>query len=187
MQDTAFQTPAKRPHWSAHELVVLGVFAATTKVLSLLIALAGGGMNPVSLLAKNLIYTTLLIIMLYKVRKTGTLSLFVLVNILISMLLMGGSATLIPSMFGAALVAELLLLGTGGVKKSWGPLLAVGLFDFFYRIFSLGMSWLYVRENPAMLYMAIPIIGLGYIGALIGLYTGYKSVGELRHAGIVRS
>ncbi len=175
------------PHWDAHELVVLGVFAATTKVLTLLIALAGGGMNPVSLLAKNLIYTTLLVVMLYKVRKTGTLSLFVLVNILISMLLMGGSATLIVSMFGAAVVAEALTFCCGGLKRAWGPLLAVGLFDLFFRIFSLGMSWLYMRENPAMIYMAIPIVGLGYIGALMGLYTGRKSVGELRHAGIVRS
>ena len=37
-------------------------------------------MNPVSLLAKNLIFTTLLVVMLYKVRKPGTLALFVLVT-----------------------------------------------------------------------------------------------------------
>ena len=59
-------------------------------------------MNPVSLLAKNLIFTTLLVVMLYKVRKPGTLALFVLVNMLISMLLLGGSVTLLPAMLLAA-------------------------------------------------------------------------------------
>ena len=75
-----------RHYWSARELVVLGVFSAAAKLSTLLVALVGGGMNPVSLLAKNLIFTTLLVVMLYKVRKPGTLALFVLVNMLISML-----------------------------------------------------------------------------------------------------
>lgn len=69
-------------YWSAHELVVIGVFAAAAKVSTLLVALAGGGMNPVSLLLKNLIYTTLLVVMLYRVRKAGTLLLFSLVSML---------------------------------------------------------------------------------------------------------
>ena len=59
-----------------------------------------------SLLAKNLIFTTLLVVMLYKVRKPGTLALFVLVNMLISMLLLGGSVTLLPAMLLAAGCAE---------------------------------------------------------------------------------
>ena len=96
-----------RHYWSARELVVLGVFSAAAKLSTLLVALVGGGMNPVSLLAKNLIFTTLLVVMLYKVRKPGTLALFVLVNMLISMLLLGGSVTLLPAM--------LLAAGTGSV------------------------------------------------------------------------
>ena len=91
-----------RHYWSARELVVLGVFSAAAKLSTLLVALVGGGMNPVSLLAKNLIFTTLLVVMLYKVRKPGTLALFVLVNMLISMLLLGGSVTLLPAMLLAA-------------------------------------------------------------------------------------
>ena len=42
-------------YWSARELVLVGVFAAATKLSSLLIALAGGGMNPVSLIVKNIV------------------------------------------------------------------------------------------------------------------------------------
>ena len=91
-----------RHYWSARELVVLGVFSAAAKLSTLLVALVGGGMNPVSLLAKNLIFTTLLVVMLYKVRKPGTLALFVLVNMLISMIMLGGSVTLIPAMLQAA-------------------------------------------------------------------------------------
>ena len=48
-------TPIRKRHWEARELVLVGVFAAAAKLSSLLIALAGGGMNPVSLVAKNLV------------------------------------------------------------------------------------------------------------------------------------
>ncbi|MEG6593369.1 hypothetical protein V6C16_10435, partial [Desulfovibrio sp. 1188_IL3213] len=90
-------------YWSAHELVVIGVFSAAAKISTLLIALAGGGMNPVSLLLKNLVFTTLLVVMLFKVRKPGTLVLFVLINMLVSALLLGASLTLLPAMLAAAL------------------------------------------------------------------------------------
>ena len=52
-----------RSYWKSQELVMVGVFAAAIKLSSLLIALAGGGMNPVSLLLKNLVFTTLLIVL----------------------------------------------------------------------------------------------------------------------------
>ena len=51
--------------WGARDLVVIGVFAATAKLSTVLIAMVGGGMNPVSLLLKNVVFTTLLVIMLY--------------------------------------------------------------------------------------------------------------------------
>ena len=109
-----------RHYWSARELVVLGVFSAAAK-LSLLVALVGGGMNPVSLLAKNLIFTTLLVVMLYKVRKPGTLALFVLVNMLISMLLLGGSVTLAGAQGGtAAAGTELTAHAAGGGLRRGG-------------------------------------------------------------------
>ena len=54
----------KTAYWKSQELVMIGVFAAAIKLSSLLIALAGGGMNPVTLILKNLVFTTLLIVLL---------------------------------------------------------------------------------------------------------------------------
>ena len=59
----------KTAYWKSQELVMIGVFAAAIKLSSLLIALAGGGMNPVTLMLKNLVFTTLLIVLLAKVKK----------------------------------------------------------------------------------------------------------------------
>ena len=165
-----------RHYWSARELVVLGVFSAAAKLSTLLVALVGGGMNPVSLLAKNLIFTTLLVVMLYKVRKPGTLALFVLVNMLISMLLLGGSVTLLPAMLLAAGCAEAAM-----------PVLGVAVYDLTSKVFSLGVSWLFMRESPALLYVIVPIVVIGYVGSLCGLFSGVRAVRELRHAGIVRN
>ena len=170
-----------RHYWSARELVVLGVFSAAAKLSTLLVALVGGGMNPVSLLAKNLIFTTLLVVMLYKVRKPGTLALFVLVNMLISMLLLGGSVTLLPAMLLAAVVCA------GGMRKPWAPVLGVAVYDLTSKIFSLCVSWLFMRESPALLYVIVPIVVIGYVGSLCGLFSGVRAVRELRHAGIVRN
>ena len=171
-----------RHYWSARELVVLGVFSAAAKLSTLLVALVGGGMNPVSLLAKNLIFTTLLVVMLYKVRKPGTLALFVLVNMLISMLLLGGSVTLLPAMLLAAAMAC-----SGGMRKPWAPVLGVAVYDLTSKVFSLCVSWLFMRESPALLYVIVPIVVIGYVGSLCGLFSGVRAVRELRHAGIVRN
>ena len=92
----------------------------------------------------------------------------------------------IPAMLLAALIAETAAALTGGLSRPWGPLVAVAVFDLLFRICSLGVSWLVMRENPAMLVAAVPIVGVGYVGALMGLFTGVKAVRELRHAGIVR-
>ena len=95
----------KKQHWAARELVLIGVFAAATKLSSLLIALAGGGMNPISLVAKNLVFSTLLIVLLTKVPKSWTLFLFTLVSLIVSVCLMGGSVVLMPASLFAALTA----------------------------------------------------------------------------------
>lgn len=172
--------------WGARDLVVIGVFAATAKLSTVLIAMVGGGMNPVSLLLKNVVFTTLLVIMLYKVRQPGTLSLFVIVSALVNFLLLGGNVTLIPPMLVAALVSEAVMklvksLGWKGAVF-WG----VGCFDFLSKGLSLAVSYLMMRESPALMAVVLPIVLIGYAGSLIGLYTGYRSMKELRHAGIVR-
>lgn len=172
--------------WGARDLVVIGVFAATAKLSTVLIAMVGGGMNPVSLLLKNVVFTTLLVIMLYKVRQPGTLSLFVIVSALVNFLLLGGNVTLIPPMLVAALVSEAVMKFVKSLGWKGAVFWGVGCFDFLSKGLSLAVSYLMMRESPALMAVVLPIVLIGYAGFLIGLYTGYRSMKELRHAGIVR-
>lgn len=172
--------------WGARDLVVIGVFAATAKLSTVLIAMVGGGMNPVSLLLKNVVFTTLLVIMLYKVRQPGTLSLFVIVSALVNFLLLGGNVTLIPPMLVAALVTEAVMKFVKSLGWKGAVFWGVGCFDFLSKGLSLAVSYLMMRESPALMAVVLPIVLIGYAGSLIGLYTGYRSMKELRHAGIVR-
>ena len=172
--------------WGARDLVVIGVFAATAKLSTVLIAMVGGGMNPVSLLLKNVVFTTLLVIMLYKVRLPGTLSLFVIVSALVNFLLLGGNVTLIPPMLVAALVSEAVMKFVKSLGWKGAVFWGVGCFDFLSKGLSLAVSYLMMRESPALMAVVLPIVLIGYAGSLIGLYTGYRSMKELRHAGIVR-
>lgn len=172
--------------WSAQELVVIGVFAAASKVSTLLIALAGGGMNPVSLMGKNLVFTTLLVVMLCKVRRPGTIVLFTVINILVSMLLLGASVTLLPPMLVGALAAEAAMWPWRDREGVAAPVLGAAVFDVVSKVLSLGVSWLFMRENPAMMVMVVPFVAVGYLGSVGGLFSGVKAVRELRHAGIIR-
>ena len=172
--------------WGARDLVVIGFFAATAKLSTVLIAMVGGGMNPVSLLLKNVVFTTLLVIMLYKVRQPGTLSLFVIVSALVNFLLLGGNVTLIPPMLVAALVSEAVMKFVKSLGWKGAVFWGVGCFDFLSKGLSLAVSYLMMRESPALMAVVLPIVLIGYAGSLIGLYTGYRSMKELRHAGIVR-
>ena len=172
--------------WGARDLVVIGVFAATAKLSTVLIAMVGGGMNPVSLLLKNVVFTTLLVIMLYKVRQPGTLSLFVIVSALVNLLLLGGNVTLNPPMLVAALVSEAVMKFVKSLGWKGAVFWGVGCFDFLSKGLSLAVSYLMMRESPALMAVVLPIVLIGYAGSLIGLYTGYRSMKELRHAGIVR-
>ena len=174
------------PRWSAQELVVVGVFAAASKVSTLLIALAGGGMNPVSLIGKNLVFTTLLVVMLCKVRRPGTLFLFTVINIIVSMLLLGASVTLLPPMLMAALLAEAVMWSGRHAEGVGNAVLGAAVFDLVTKVLSLGVSWLFMRENPALMVMVVPFVLIGYLGSVGGLFSGVKAVRELRHAGIIR-
>ena len=72
------------------------------------------------------------------------------------------------------------------VLVGMSELTAVAVYDLTLRCLSLGMSWLVLRESPALLISAVPVVILGYLGAVGGLFTGASAVRELRHAGIVR-
>ena len=179
-------TPIRKRHWEARELVLIGVFAAAAKLSSLLIALAGGGMNPVSLIAKNLVYTTLIIVLLTKVPKPGTLLLFTVISMIVSVCLMGGSLTLLPAALVGALLGELCILLTGVACKPGSPWVGGGVYDLVSKGLSLGVSFLFMRESPSLMTMVVPIVFIGYLGSLGGLWFGCKTVKELRHAGFVR-
>lgn len=188
-QRTAACTGSIERYWAPRELVMVGVFAAAAKLSSLLIALAGGGMNPVSLVAKNLVFTTLLVVLLTKVPKAGTLLLFTVVSMLISVLLLGGSMALLPAALAGALLGEAAAWGLARTTPRavlWAPWLAAGVYDLASKGLSLGVSYLFMRESPVLMTMVVPIVALGYVGSVMGLWFGWKTVGELKHAGFVR-
>ena len=152
----------KPAYWKSQELVMIGVFAAAIKLSSLLIALAGGGMNPVTLMLKNLVFTTLLIVLLAKVKKSGTLLLFTAVSMIVSVLLMGGSITLLPSALVGAFAAEAAILIAGGFKNSWTTFVGVAVYDLGKKIFSIAVSYLMMRGTPGLGFSVLSIIFIGF-------------------------
>ncbi|WP_306590502.1 MptD family putative ECF transporter S component [Geothrix sp. 21YS21S-4] len=175
----------KPAYWEVRELVVIGTFAAVVKVSSLVVALLGGGMNPLTLILKNLVFTSLLFILLCKVRKPGALMVFLVVSALLSVMLLGAGLMLIPASLVAGAVAELAMLALRRLGSTWVILLGVALYDLVSKSLSLAVSWAVVREQPQVLVMSAAIIAIGYLGSLLGLVAGLGFLKELRHAGIV--
>ena len=91
------------------------------------------------------------------------------------------------TMLLAAGCAEAAMACSGGMRKPWAPVLGVAVYDLTSKVFSLCVSWLFMRESPALLYVIVPIVVIGYVGSLCGLFSGVRAVRELRHAGIVRN
>lgn len=178
---------SKHAYWKSRDLVLIGVFAAAVKLSTLLIALAGGGMNPITLILKNLVFTVLLIVLVYKVRQFGVIALFTVVSSLVSILLLGASVALVPGALLAALLAEAAAVMFGGYRRRYTPLIAVAVFDVSAKAISFGISWLMMREVPEMVLAMLPIVALGYVGSLIGLPVGVRLLDELRRAGFIRS
>lgn len=175
-------------YWDTESLIVVGLFTALGKAASLLVALLGGGMNPVTLLLKNGIATALLVVMVARVRKFGVLMLYTLVAQVVSFLMTGGiMVSTLPLYLLGALVADGLIALCGGYRKIWAVLLGVAIYDAFGRLFGLAMSFLMARENVGMVGVGAVIVAFGYLGCLfVGLPCGAKFVKELRHAGIIR-
>jgi len=182
---TQAHLPKKR-YWQTRELIVIGIFAALIKVSTLLIAIAGGGMNPVTMVLKNIVATSLLVVLLYKVRKFGVLTLFVMVSSVVSLLLMGGNMITVPGMLIAGLICDCLIVVAGGYKKAWYLIAGIGLFDFLSRAITLGFSYLTFREEPKLFIIGVIIVMIGYLGCILGLGSGVFFVKELKHAGIIR-
>ena len=172
-------------HWTTQELVTVGVFAAVIKASTLLVAYVGGGMNPVSLLAKNCLYAMLMIVLLHKVPKTGTLTLAAFITAFVSLLLMGQGVLYTPGVLVACLIAEAVVLLAGGYGKTRNIVLGVLVLELCAKAVSFGISWLMLRENPGMLFTVGLFVAIGSIGTFIGLVLGTTFMKELRHAGII--
>lgn len=189
MKNLAQSVPAtKKFYWTTEHLVLVGIFSALIRLSSLAIGLVGGGPNPISLFVRNGLTTALLIVLVCRVRKFGVLSLYCLVNIVISFFLSGSVMIfLLPANLAAAILSDAIIAVSGGYKNTLSVLAGVAMYDLFSRAISLSLSFLVMREDPQLVAAGTFMIVLGYSGSvLVGLPAGYKFVKELRHAGLIR-
>jgi energy-coupling factor transport system substrate-specific component len=172
-------------HWTVRELVAIGVFATVIKASALMVAYMGGGMNPITLALKNCLYVTLMVVLLHKVPKTWTMTLAVGITSLVSLLLMGQGVLHGPATFVACLLGEGVLFTLGGYGRTRNILAGILTAELFSKALGLSISWLTMREQPAMLITATLFICIGAIGTFLGCFTGVRFMKELRHAGII--
>lgn len=173
-------------YWQVAELVVIGIFAAVAKVSGILIILIGGGMNPLTILASNVISAALLLVLLHKTQKPGTLVIFLLVSAIIDILVLGGNPIRIPASLVAGGIAEGLIYLIGGYRRMAALIIGVAFYELLSRVITIGFAWLLGREEPWIIIMVSIMVSITYLGTLIGLWVGRRFIGELRHAGIVR-
>ena len=172
-------------HWSTQELVTIGVFAAVTKLTTLLVAFAGGGMNPASLIAKNCLFAMLMIVLLHKVPKIGTLTLATLVGALVALLLMGQGVMHAPGAIFICLLADGLVHILGGYGKTRNLVIGILVYEIGAKAIGIFFSWLTLREQPALMIPIASFIAIGCIGTFLGLAFGVRFTRELRRAGII--
>lgn len=171
--------------WSTRDLVTIGVFATVIKASTIMVAYMGGGMNPVTLAAKNCLYVTLMIVLLHKVPRPWTMTLAVGITSLVSLLLMGQGVLHAPGQVLAAFLGEGLILWLGGYGKTRNIVAGVLTAELSAKAIGLAVSWLTLREQPAMLIPATIFILIGTAGTFLGAFAGVRFMKELRHAGII--
>lgn len=178
----------KKFYWTTEHLVLVGIFSALIRISGLSVSLIGGGPNPIALFIRNGLTTALLVVLICRVRKFGALSLYCLVNIVISFFMSGSVMIfLLPAQLAAAILSDLIVAAFGGYKNTLSVLLGVAMYDLFSRSISLAISFLVMREDIRLFAAGVFMIVLGYCGSLlVGLPAGYKFVKELRHAGLIR-
>jgi energy-coupling factor transport system substrate-specific component len=177
---------SNKSYWTPGELIVIGTFAGLIKASTILIALAGGGMNPVTLVLKNTVATSLLIILVYKVNKLGVLTLFSVISSIVALLLMGGNPMSIAGAIVAGIVCDAAMSLTGMRHNTFVLLTGVALYDLLSRGVALGYSFFIYQENIKLFIMGAIVVAFGYLGCLMGLWSGIVFVKELKHAGIIR-
>jgi energy-coupling factor transport system substrate-specific component len=189
MSAAAEQPLMKKNKLTAGDLVTIGIFATMMKASSLLIALIGGGMNPIALILKNAVYMIILIAALYKVRKPGTLLLMMLISLLVSILIMGSGVTQLPFLLAATLLGEAIIFICGRYKNLGGIIFGALITELALKASSVLLAYLNIRNTPemaGMIVIMLVIVGVGLIGTFIGAIISIPFIRELRHAGIVR-
>lgn len=171
--------------WSSLELVTIGVFAAIIKASTILVAMLGGGMNPVTLLAKNALYVTLMIVLMHKVPRSGTLLLTATLTALVALLILGQGMLSAPAAISMALVGEGVILALGGYAKTRNIVIGLLCAELLTKVASMGISWLAMREQPGMLVVVAVFVSIGSVGCFIGAWGGVRFMKELRHAGLI--
>lgn len=170
------------------ELVTIGLFAGAAKATSIMVALMGGGMNPVTLILKNAIWAALWLILLIKVQRPGTLTLSNTVAALLGLFFMGSAMLSLPGIIAACVIAEIIMISISpAVSRMVTAALGIALSELLSRAATLGISYIATREQPALLIPVFLIIAFGYIGIVIGLLGGSRMVKELRHAGLIQN
>jgi energy-coupling factor transport system substrate-specific component len=177
-----------RGWFETHELVVIGLFAAGSRASSLILALIGGGMNPVTMILRSAVHSALLVTLLTKVPKTGVLTLANLVGALLAFLLMGQSMMTAPALFIGVVGVEIAMKASGGLEKRPGLAIpAIAVSELISRLINVGVAYLMLREDPSLSFMVAVISGFSYLGVLLGLFVGIKMTRELRHAGLIQN
>lgn len=161
---------------NASDLVFIGVFAAAAKISSVVIALAGGGIDLLALIAKNIIVAVLLVVLMTKVNKRGALFVCMLVSSIVGSLLSGSAMMLAPSAIVGALVGEMFF------RRPW---IAVCVSELTAKTSALAAAWVVLRESPALFNVVLPVVLIGALGTFLGLWLSRSTVRELRHAGFL--
>jgi energy-coupling factor transport system substrate-specific component len=173
--------------FATRELVAIGLFSAAAKASSLMLALVGGGMNPATLILKSAVHSALLLVLLAKVPKTGTLTLSNVIGILLSFLLMGQHVISLPAVVVVTLSVELAAWFGGGLeRRPWLALPMVAGSELLVRFVNIGVAYLSVREQPGLMVMIVAVSACSYLGILLGLAGGRRMTKELRHAGLIQ-
>lgn len=179
------KSAVRKRYWSNRDIVLVGTFAALIKIVSFIVSISGGGMNPLAFFFKNLLATALLTVLVFQVRKFGVLTYFSVVSVLLQWL-MSPSATMIPGLLVGGLVADVVIQLFGGYKRSLSIWFGIFFYETFTRFFSLLVNYLMIRENPAMFWIGAAIVGIGYLGCVVGIPFGLIFCRELRHAGVIK-
>lgn len=153
-----------------------------------MVALAGGGMNPITLILKNAVWATMWLILLVKVQKPGTLTLANLIAGLFGLFMMGSSMLSLPAVMLACALAEALMLALSGfVSRLWVAAAGIAVSELLAKGVSLGIALLSMREQTMLVIPVAVIISVGYLGILAGLAGGVRMVKELKRAGLIRN